>query len=107
MSAGTGCCCLRSVRRNACIVVALILLGIVIAQRVNNSRLDADVSRLQAGTAALLRERVDLKWRAGAWEKEAVEWRAKNGVPDEPATAPPMTTDSDRESIKPPHDSRP
>jgi len=96
----------QPIPRNLYVVVVVVLLGIVVAQHLSNSRLKADVSRFQAGQNALLRERVDLKSTAEAWEKEAVEWRVKNGEP-EPSRLPPMTTDSDRESIQPPNDPRP
>jgi hypothetical protein len=79
----------QSIPRRAYIVVVVVLLGIVMVQGVKNFRLIADLTRFQEGQTALLRERVDLKWRAEAWEKEAVEYREKYGIEIPPAMAPP------------------
>jgi len=79
---------------------------IVTLEHLSNSRLDAQVARLQEGQSALLRERAYIKQISDLWKAEAIEWRQKNGYV-EPPSVPPTVNDDDREIIQPPDDPRP
>jgi hypothetical protein len=88
----------QSISPHPGVVIAIALLAVVIGQRVTNSRLRAEVSRFQAGQAALLTERASLMQTSDLWKAEAVEWREKNGYVEPPIT-PPDPNDIDREPI--------
>lgn len=72
------------------IAVVLAVLGVIYVQHQKESSLQAMYGRLEQRAIGLLKERDDLKWRADAWEKEAVEWRQKNGTSHESSQPDPQ-----------------
>ena len=56
------------------------LIAVVLSQHQNLSKLRQDYAYVEPLAVRLTQENADLKWRADAWEKEAVRYRQQFGA---------------------------